>query len=123
MFLFLGVQARHFGRWYMPAYPALVLLSAYGAIRFAEWVGRGRRYAVWALAGVAVLMLAQGVAATVRVDSLLGRNDTRLLARDWIFQNVPANKGVVVEPFVPTGWLSEPNRAGRPRYRLYPIKP
>lgn len=123
MFVFLGGQARHFGRWYMPAYPAIVLLSAYGAIRAAEWVARGRRRAGSVFALAAVLMLAQGVAATIRVDSLLARNDTRLLARDWIFRNVPAGKGVVVEPFIPQGWLNEPNRAGQPRYRLYPIKP
>jgi hypothetical protein len=123
MFLFLGVQARHFGRWYMPAYPALVLLSAYGAVRAAEWIGRGRRWASWALAGVCVLMLAQGLAATIRVDSVLGRTDTRLLAHDWIFKHIPANTPIVVEPFDPEGWLAQPNRAGEPRYRLYPIKP
>jgi 4-amino-4-deoxy-L-arabinose transferase-like glycosyltransferase len=123
MFVFLGGQARHFGRWYMPAYPVIVVLAAYGAIRFAEWIGRGRRWAQWALAGVVVLMLAQGLAATIRVDSVLARNDTRLLARDWIVANIPAGKGVVVEPFVPHGWLAEPNRAGPERYRLFPIKP
>jgi hypothetical protein len=30
---------------------------------------------------------------------------------------------MVVEPFVPVGWLRRPNRAGTERYRLYPIKP
>ena len=123
MFLFLGAQARHFGRWYMPAYPAIVLLAAYGAIRFADWVARGRRWANWALAGVVVLMLVQGLAATIRVDSVLARNDTRALARSWIIRNIPEGSGVVVEPFVPNGWLSKPNRAGTDRYRLFPIKP
>src|SRR3954447_1806370 len=123
MFLFLGSQARHFGRWYMPAYPAIVLLSAYGAIRAAEWIGRGRRWAAWALPVIAVLMLAQGLAATIRVDSVLARNDTRELARSWIIRNIAERSGMVVEPFVPEGWLSKPNRAGSDRYRLYPIKP
>ncbi|MEA2492899.1 MAG: hypothetical protein QOJ29_810, partial [Thermoleophilaceae bacterium] len=49
MFLFLGLQARHFGRWFMPAYPAIVLLAAYGAIRAADWIGRERRWAPWVL--------------------------------------------------------------------------
>jgi 4-amino-4-deoxy-L-arabinose transferase-like glycosyltransferase len=120
MFLFLGTQARHFGRWFMPAYPAIVLLAAYGAVRAADWLGRGRR---WALPLVAVLMLAQGAASTIRVDSVLARNDTRELTRDWIFRELPARTGLVVEPFVPAGWLREPDRAGRERYRLYPIKP
>ena len=123
MFLFLGSQARHFGRWYMPAYPAIALLAAYGAFRFADWLARGRRWASWAVAGVVVLMLAQGLAATIRVDSVLARTDTRALARSWIFGNIPAGAGVVVEPFVPDGWLATPNRAGTDRYKLYPIKP
>jgi hypothetical protein len=123
MFLFLGTQARHFGRWYMPAYPAIVLLAAYGAMRAADWIGRGRRWAAWAVPVVAVLMLAQGLAATMRVDSVLARSDTRELARSWIIRNVPEKTGLVVEPFVPEGWLAKPNRAGDERYRLYPIKP
>src|SRR3954470_3228514 len=89
MFLFLGSQARHFGRWFLPAYPAIVLLASYGAIRAADWIGRGRRWAVWALAGVVVLMLVQGLAASIRVDSVLARNDTRELARSWIIRNIP----------------------------------
>jgi hypothetical protein len=123
MFLFLGAQARHFGRWYMPAYPAIVLLASYGAFRFADWVARGRRWANWAVAGVVLLMLIQGLAATIRVDSVLARNDTRALARSWLIRNVPAGTGMVVEPFVPEGWLATPNRAGHDRFRLYPIKP
>ena len=123
MFLFLGSQARHFGRWFMPAYPAIVLLAGYGAVRAADWLGRGRRWAAWALPAIVVLMLAQGLAATIRVDSVLARTDTRALARDWIFRNVPAKTRVVVEPFVPEGWLGEPDRAGPQRYRAYPIKP
>jgi hypothetical protein len=123
MFLFLGGQARHFGRWFMPAYPAIVLLAGYAAVRAADWIGRGRRWAAWALAAIVVVMLVQGLAATIRVDAVLARTDTRALARDWIFGTIPAKAGVVVEPFVPEGWLAEPNRAGPERYRLYPIKP
>ena len=115
MFLFLGSQARHFGRWYLPAYPAIVLLAGYGAIRAADWAGRGRRWAAWALPAVAVLMLAQGLAANVRVDSVLARNDTRYVARSWILNNIPDRARLVVEPFVPRKWM--------PSERLYPIKP
>ncbi|MFL5841025.1 MAG: ArnT family glycosyltransferase [Thermoleophilaceae bacterium] len=120
MFLFLSTQARHFGRWFMPAYPAIALLAAYAAVRAADALGPRRR---WVLPVIAALMVVQGLAATIRVDSLLARADTRGLARDWIVRTVPANAGVVVEPFVPVGWLREPNRDGRERYRLYPIKP
>jgi hypothetical protein len=120
MFLFLSLQARHFGRWFMPAYPAIVLLAAYGAVRVSDTLGARRR---WVLPAIAVLLMVQGLASTIRVDSVLARSDTRGLARDWILDTVPAGSGMVVEPFVPVGWLREPNRAGTERYRLYPIKP
>jgi 4-amino-4-deoxy-L-arabinose transferase-like glycosyltransferase len=120
MFLFLGTQARHFGRWFMPAYPAIVLLAAYAAVRAADALGPRRR---WILPAIAVLMVFQGLASTIRVDAVLARTDTRELARDWILGTVPARSGMVVEPFVPVGWLRQPNRAGDERYRLYPIKP
>jgi hypothetical protein len=115
MFLFLGFQARHFGRWYMPAYPAIVLLAGYGAVRTADWISRGRRWAAYVLPIAFVLLIAQGVAATIRVDSVLGRTDTRLLARDWILGNIPSGAKLVVEPFVPRRWM--------PSDRTYPIKP
>ena len=124
LFLFLGGQARYFGRWLMPAYPALVLLAGYAAVRAADVIATRRpALARWALPVVAVLLLAQGLAATVRSDSVLARNDTRLLARDWILRSIPARSGVVVEPFVPVGWLREPDRDGEERFRLYPVKP
>ena len=37
--------------------------------------------------------------------------------------NVRPGTKVVVEPFVPGGWLAQGNRAGPERYALYPIKP
>jgi dolichyl-phosphate-mannose-protein mannosyltransferase len=120
MFLFLGTQARHFGRWFLPAYPAIVLLAAYAAVRAADALGPRRR---WVLPAIAALLVVQGLASTIRVDAVLARTDTRALARSWILRTVPAKTGMVVEPFVPVGWLAQPNRAGTERFRLYPIKP
>ena len=123
MFVFLGGQARHFGRWFMPAYPAIVLLAGYAAVRAVDAIGGSQRRRTWALLAIGVVLAAQGLASTVRVDSVLARPDTRTLARTWLMRNVPAGTGMVVEPFVPDGWLSQRNRAGPDRYRLYPIKP
>jgi hypothetical protein len=120
MFVFLGGQARHFGRWFMPAYPAIVMLAAYATVRAADALGRRR---AWVLPALATLLVVQGLASTIRVDAVLARPDTRTLARSWVFAHVPRGTGVVQEPFVPNGWLSLGNRAGPPRYRLYPIKP
>jgi 4-amino-4-deoxy-L-arabinose transferase-like glycosyltransferase len=124
LWLFLGGQARHFGRWYMPAYPALTILASYAAIRAvdalpAAWASRRRTVLV---VGAGALLAAQGLWTSVRVDSVLAHPDTRTLARQWIERNVPANSGLVVEPAVfPADFL----KVGKPKqpYRLYPIKP
>ncbi len=124
LWLFLGGQARHFGRWYMPAYPAIAILAAYGAVRAVDalpavWASR-RRTALVVAAGVLLAM--QGLWTSVRVDSVLAHTDTRTQARQWIEQNVPAGSGLVVEPAVfPADFL----KVGKPKlsYRLFPIKP
>jgi 4-amino-4-deoxy-L-arabinose transferase-like glycosyltransferase len=124
LWLFLGGQARHFGRWYMPAYPALTILAAYGAVRAvdalpAAWASRRRPVLVAVAAGILAI---QSLWTSVRVDSVLAHTDTRTLARAWIERNVPAGSGLVVEPAVfPDDFLQvgEPERP----YRLFPIKP
>jgi 4-amino-4-deoxy-L-arabinose transferase-like glycosyltransferase len=124
LWLFLGGQARHFGRWYMPAYPALTILAAYGAVRAVDalpsvWASR-QRMALVVAAGALLAM--QGLWTSVRVDSVLAHTDTRTLARQWIERNVPPGSGLVVEPAVfPADFL----KVGKPKlpYRLYPIKP
>jgi 4-amino-4-deoxy-L-arabinose transferase-like glycosyltransferase len=124
LWLFLGGQARHFGRWYMPAYPAITVLASYAAVRAADavplsWVPR-RRTALVVAAGA--LLAVQGLWTSVRVDSVLAHTDTRTLTRQWIEHNVPPGSGLVVEPAVfPARFL----KVGSPKhsYRLYPIKP
>jgi hypothetical protein len=124
LWLFLGGQARHFGRWYMPAYPALTILASYAAVRAvdalpAAWASRRRTVLVVA---AGALLAIQGLWTSVRVDSVLAHTDTRTLARQWIERNVPPGSGLVVEPAVfPRDFL----KVGKPKqpYRLYPIKP
>src|SRR5436189_2555820 len=77
MFVFLGGQARHFGRWFMPAYPAIVLLAGYAAVRAVDAIGGSQRRRTWALVAIGIVLAAQGLASTVRVDSVLARPDTR----------------------------------------------
>ncbi len=44
-------------------------------------------------------LCAQGLLASVHVDRVLGREDTRAQALDWLTANVPPGGKVVVEPF------------------------
>jgi hypothetical protein len=105
-YLYMGAQGRFFGRWLLPAYPALCVLAGYAVVvaweAVREW--RGRTAAAAAAVVLTALVCAQGVLASVHVDRVLGREDTRAEALDWIDANVPAGARIVVEPFVPASW-------------------
>lgn len=114
LYVAMAVQGRYFGRWMLPAYPALAVLAAYGASRVVDAVrtrfpGLGERTAV---ALVALVALAQPVVDVVRSDLLLTRADTRATALDWILAEVPAGDRIVVEPAVPGSYRRELRNAG-----------
>jgi hypothetical protein len=123
--VFMGVQARYFGRWVLPVLPIVVLLAAWFGIELARAVAlRAPQLALPAVALVAAALLAQGLVYSVHVDRVLARPDTRGDARAWLLAHVPAGSRIVIEPFVPASWLQDPDRAhpatpGGRRWRLW----
>ena len=101
LLVFLGREARFFGRWFLPAYPALCVLAAYAAVRTVDALPAAWSRHKGVLVGVAAGLLAiQGLWSSVRVNSVFAKTDTRTLARQWIERSVPAGSGLVVEPAV-----------------------
>ena len=111
LFAYLSVQSRYFGRWLLPAYPALAMLAA-AALAQASALVPGR-WQVAALAGLASLVLIQPLAADVRSAQALGRDDTRQQARDWLERSHPPELRASVEPTVPGRWFRS-NPEGTP---------
>ena len=103
LYLYMGAQGRYFGRWLLPAYPVLCVLAGYGVVSLATAL---RRPALLS-AVFAALLCAQGLLASIHVDRVLGREDTRAQALDWLRANVPEGERIVVEPFVPAEWAEE----------------
>ena len=71
LFVYLSVQSRYFGRWLLPAYPALAMLAAAALGQAADlladsWRRRPGWAGVAAAGGLTVLVLAQPLAADVR---------------------------------------------------------
>jgi hypothetical protein len=115
LFAYLSVQARYFGRWLLPAYPALAMLAAVALVRLADWLPPLRRRATLravALTALVVAVLAQPLAADVRSALVLGREDTRVQARDWLERRYPPELRVAIEPAVP-GRYYRSNPEGR----------
>ena len=110
LFVYLSVQSRYFGRWLLPAYPALAMLAAAALVQGADLVlDRWRRRPGWAgptvVAALAALVLAQPLAADIRSAQALGRDDTRQQARDWLERRYPPELRASVEPTVPGRWF------------------
>lgn len=104
LLVYLGLQSRYFGRWLLPAYPVLAMLASAALVQASELVRRPAARTT-ALAGLTALALAQSVAADVRTARVLGRDDTREQARDFLTRSYPPELRVVVEPDVPGRYL------------------
>jgi dolichyl-phosphate-mannose-protein mannosyltransferase len=103
---YMGLQDRYFGRWLLPALPALALLAGVGAVWLADRL-RSPRARNLALGALSAALLAQGLFYSVHVDRVLSREDTRNAARAWMAANVPAGSKVAVEPIVPDAWFTD----------------
>ncbi|MEA2183128.1 MAG: hypothetical protein QOF69_2313 [Solirubrobacteraceae bacterium] len=106
--LFMGSQARYFGRWVMPVMPMICILAAYGAVEFADWASRTRPLLKPTLmAAVVVALCGQGFVYSLHSGLVLSREDTRNLTREWMVANVPLGTKIVVEPVVPDQWAQD----------------
>jgi 4-amino-4-deoxy-L-arabinose transferase-like glycosyltransferase len=119
LFAYLCLQSRYFGRWLLPAYPALAMLAAVALTSAADVLsaalGRRRARAAPArrrspalaglvLAALTAVVLAQPLAADVRTALVLGRADTREQLRDYLATEYPPELRVSLEPAVPGRW-------------------
>lgn len=105
LLVYLSLQARFFSRWLLPAYPVLILLAGAAIAQAAEAIGRLRPGPRWAGAAAAAILIViavgQGAAADWRSMQVLGREDTRQIARSWLVAHYPSSLRVVIEPAVP----------------------
>ena len=101
LFAYLAVQSRYFGRWLLPAYPALALLGAYAIARAAELLPDRAPLRAGAAAALTLVVLAQPLLADVRSARALGREDTLNQARAFLDERFAPGLRVSIEPAVP----------------------
>ena len=111
LFAYLALQSRYFGRWLLPAYPALAMLAAVAVARAAELLPR-RGWQPAATAALALAVIAQPLLADVRTARVLAREDTLSEARAWLDARYPPGLRVSIEPAVP-GRYFRSNPEGR----------
>jgi hypothetical protein len=101
LFAYLALQSRYFGRWLLPAYPALALLGAYAIARAAELLPQRTSLRAGAVAALTLVVLAQPLLADVRSARALGREDTLNQARAFLDERFAPGLRVSIEPAVP----------------------
>ena len=108
LYLYMGAQSRYFGRWMLPMYPVLALLAGVAIV----WVARRVRAGVAVQVAIGALVLAgvlvQPLAADIRTDRVIGREDTRQVLRDYLVAHYPRALRVVIEPAVPDSYYDIP---------------
>jgi Dolichyl-phosphate-mannose-protein mannosyltransferase len=120
LFAYLAVQSRYFGRWLLPAYPALAMLAAVAISQAAGWVAAqrpgGARPALAGLVAAAftAAVLAQPLAADIRTGALLGREDTLSQARAFLDEEFAPGLRVSIEPAVPGRYFRSNPEGGNP---------
>jgi len=106
--LFMGTQARFFGRWLLPVFPIACLLGAYAIVRLSQLAARRAPALAPALAVLGtVVLLGQGVVYSLHSAMTLSNADTRNATRQWLVDNVLAGTKIVVEPVVPDAWATD----------------
>jgi hypothetical protein len=123
LFAYLAVQSRYFGRWLLPAYPALAMLAAVAISEAAAWVAAQRRpvqprpaFAGALAAAFAAAVLAQPLTADVRTAVLLGREDTLSQARAFLDERFAPGLRVSIEPAVPGRYFRSNPEGRRPAW-------
>jgi hypothetical protein len=113
LLLYFGNNTRFFARWMLPMYPILALLAAWALVALAT---RWRpRVLIPALAALALL---QPLVFSVHNDVVLAREDTRMVAREWMERSIPIGTKIVMEPIAPDQWATD---AGQPLFGDPPV--
>lgn len=104
LFLYMGAQTRYFGRWLLPMYPVLALLAAVALVQLASLIRSRPVVQGLALAALLAAVMAQSVVADIRTSQVLGKKDTRQMAREFLELNYDEDLRIVIEPAVPDNY-------------------
>ena len=96
--VYLGVGAeRYFARWLLPAYPVLALFAGVAIAGIARSVSSRRWVQATAVAVLALVAMAQPIVMNIKTGNVMRKDDTRELARNYMFAELPSGTRVVVD--------------------------
>jgi hypothetical protein len=100
----ISLQALHWDRWIIPAFPVLAVLSAYALHEILEWCrmrwkvkNRAIRAVVPVVIVLVAILLPLGKAVSYTYKAI--HPSTNLLARAWVVDNLPRGSRIVAEVY------------------------
>lgn len=99
MYVFMGGQKMYFARFALPLIPPLIVLGASFIEKMAMSIFTVPKMRLTAVAAIVLLAGAQPLISSLRFDALLVRADTRVIAKEWIEQNLPNGSKVAQDWF------------------------
>ena len=98
LFAYLGSDAeRYFARWLLPTYPILALFAGVAIAGIARAVSARPVLRAGALALLMAAAMAQPILTNIHTGSVLRKDDTRELARNYMLANLPSGTRIVVD--------------------------
>jgi hypothetical protein len=98
LFVYLGLDAeRYFARWLLPAYPVLALFAGVAIAGVARSLSDRGLVRAALVAVLVALTMAQPIVANLRTGEVMGKADTRELARNYMLEELPSGTKLVVD--------------------------
>lgn len=97
-YLAMGTTRHYFARYALPFVPFLALFAAGALFIAVKWLESRRVWLGWGLViTFTILSISQPLAASIRHNLLLTRQDTRTWAKQWIESHIPARAKIAVD--------------------------
>lgn len=98
LFAYLGLDAdRYFARWLLPAYPVLALFAGVAIASVARSLTNRRGLQSLGVAVLVLIAMAQPIVTNIHTGSVLRKDDTRELARNFMLEKLPSGTRIVVD--------------------------
>lgn len=95
--LTISFPSLHWSRWIIPLLPVLALLISHGLFTTAGWVSTGGSIRILVIAAGVLLISAKPAYDVFLVDLRDSSPSTRILAREWILENLPSGSLIAGE--------------------------
>jgi hypothetical protein len=99
-FSLMGLSKLFFVRFALPIIPYLCLISGYGIVTASIFFTQKRQHII--IIGFLLSAVLQGMVFSIKHNLLIGKQDTRVIVREWMINNIAPNSTIISEAYGPS---------------------